>query len=187
MKYISIGLDLSLCRTGISIIERDGVSKKEAIETSIVTSKPPEEKSYATEALRLLEIASSILKVEERFDFKKVKVLFVLEGFAYLAHNTSAVFQLAGLSYLIRTSLAKRSIPFVVVQPTTLKKFITGKGHSPKDIVMMDILRLYDRRIIDNNEADAFGLARIGMDLMQGSKKLLKHQEEVLTLLRSQL
>ena len=185
MKFLSIGLDLSICNTGVAIIERDGETEKST--TYLVKSKPPQEKTHAAEAIRLLKISADVMAIVEKYDIKKSKTLFTIEGFAFHERNSSSLLQLAGLGYLIRVFLAEHLHSFVVVQPTTLKKFITGKGNAPKDNVMLDILQRYQKYITDNNEADAYVLSRIGMDLMISPLDIPKYQKEVLDLLKTQL
>jgi Holliday junction resolvasome RuvABC endonuclease subunit len=69
-----------------------------------------------------------------------------------------------------------------------LKKFITGKGKGDKDMMMMEIYKQYGHEALDNNEADAFGLAACGLAVMGTPlKKITKPQEEVITLLKKQL
>lgn len=71
---------------------------------------------------------------------------------------------------IIRYWLWKNRIPFVLVSPTSLKKFIVGRGASPKapigkDIVIRELYARFGHSVDDNNAADAVGLAYIGAAL----------------------
>ena len=59
--------------------------------------------------------------------------------------------------------------------------------HGNEDI-MMEIFKRYGVTITNDNEADAYGLAQIGLALRGGNRKnTTKLQEEVLSLLKKQL
>ena len=44
-----------------------------------------------------------------------------------------------------------------------MKKFVTGKGNSPKDQVMMHVLKRWGHTSKSNNTADAFVCAAMGL------------------------
>ena len=67
---------------------------------------------------------------------------------------------------MTRAMLADYNIPFIVVFPTTLKKFITGKGNADKEVLMMMVYRDYKEQILDNNLVDGFALSLIGAALL---------------------
>lgn len=63
----------------------------------------------------------------------------VIEGISYGSSiRTKSVFDLAGLNYLIRYKLIKvfEHSKFTIVPPSELKKFISGKGNSNKDVMI---------------------------------------------------
>lgn len=168
-----LGIDPSLTGTGMVYLENGRMVKKELIKT-----KPTGDNKVA-ELNRLMFIARS-------FDPVGVDIA-VMEGVAYMARNTTALVQLSALNYLIREGLYICHIPFVIVAPTTLKKFITGKGNAAKDEIMMDVYKKYHVTLTNDNEADAYCLARIGEALLNKKIKLSKPQKEVIKLLREQL
>lgn len=179
---ITVGIDTSLTHTGYAIIQDDG----KVLASGVIKSKPSGDKPIH-EALRIKKIAEDIL---EKIDMVLPGVdpdLVAIEGLAFMAIGTSLV-QLAGLNYLTRILLAEFKWPFVIVAPTTLKKFITGSGKGDKDMVMMSIYKNYGFEACDNNEGDAFGLAACAMALLgKPLKELTKPQLEVVTLLKKQL
>lgn len=112
----------------------------------------------------------------------------VIEGIAFMARNTASLAQLAALNYMTRSLVYNYRTPFVIVAPTSLKKYITGSGVAEKGTLMMEIYKRYGVTIRDNNEADAYGLAQIGLALNGGnSKDITKKQQEVLDLVKKQL
>ena len=46
---------------------------------------------------------------------------------------------------------------------TELKKFVTGAGNTPKDKLMMFVLKRWQHESKTNNTADAYGLACMGL------------------------
>jgi Holliday junction resolvasome RuvABC endonuclease subunit len=81
--------------------------------------------------------------------------LVVLEGYSYGSQGKS-VYQIAELGGIVRYSLYATGMPVVEVAPSTLKKFATGKGNSPKDAMIAAAIRRFGFEGSDNNEADAF-------------------------------
>src|SRR5579872_4422875 len=59
--------------------------------------------------------------------------LVIMEGLSYGSNNASAQ-ERAGLAYLIRYRLWERGMTFILVPPTTLKKFVVGKGNAEKSM-----------------------------------------------------
>jgi crossover junction endodeoxyribonuclease RuvC len=122
---------------------------------STIKSKPSDG-SYQGETKRLKGI---VLEIEDIVSDEDVDIV-ALEGLAFMARNTTALVQLSGLNYMVRAMLEDYRKKFLVVAPSTLKKFVTGKGNSPKDVIMLSIFKKYGQSILDNNQADAFALAK---------------------------
>lgn len=167
-----IGIDLSLTGTGLVFLDKKGNVMK------LIKSKPPKIKNPTTELERLMSIRDQI-------EIKKAK-LVAIEGIAFMTRNSTSTSQLSALNYMVRERLYKLGIPFVIVAPTSLKKFVTGKGNSGKDIVMLEAYKRWNVSITDNNICDAYGLAKIAEALIIKTK-LIKPQEEVLKVLEVQI
>ena len=150
---IIIGLDLSLCATGIAVINEKG----DIIEKKLIVSTPKEENTP-----RLLKICLTIMEIINRHKPN----LAILEGPAFGVSKTISIFQLGELAGMTKEKLFIQNIPFRIVPPTVLKKFITGKGNAPKDIVMLKIYKKYGIEFEDNNLADAYALARYGVQFL---------------------
>ena len=180
---ITFGLDPSLCSSGLVFLE-DG----KIIRQSVVKSKPIG-KTPDDELERLLLIKNDIIGEMKGLDIDFI----VMEGLAFNARNTTSLVQLAGLNYILREyfyedfingTYKNRLKPFVIVQPTSLKKFVTGKGNSKKDIMMLETYKSYNESFSDNNLCDAYNLSKIGEAILNDKIKLTKPQQEVIKLLK---
>jgi crossover junction endodeoxyribonuclease RuvC len=87
---------------------------------------------------------------------------------------------------MMREALAKEFIKFVIVAPSTLKKFVTGKGNAPKDLMLMEVYKRYGVTFTDDNLCDGFALAKVAHVLTTGDK-VTKFQQEVIDLLNKQV
>lgn len=166
-----LGIDPSLTGTGYVILTNGKIESKQLVKTK------PTGNNKIAELKRLI-------KIKDAFKTQGID-LAIIEGLAFMARNTSALVQLAGLSYLIREKLYTRGVPFIVVAPSSLKKFITGKGNSPKDCMLMEVYKRYGITFDNDNLCDAFSLAKIGTAIL-GNGKLTKFQKEVVELLKLQ-
>ena len=180
-KHItSLGLDLSLVGTGFVILT-DG----KIVDQGLIKSKPAGDRPI-DELKRIQKIVADIDDNLQTLSSLDIDIA-VIEGLAFMAQGTSLV-QLAALNYMVRAMLADYGIPFVIVAPTTLKKFIASNGAAKKDAMMLETFKRYGVSILDNNICDAYGLSQVGLALLGGnSKPTTKLQEEVINLLNKQL
>lgn len=72
----------------------------------------------------------------------------------------------AGLWWIVVSHLLDRACHVIEVPPATLKKYVTGKGNAKKPDMRMAIYKRYGVDITDDNEADAFALRALGLDLL---------------------
>jgi len=178
-KIISAGFDLSLTGTGVIVLENDKIVKQH-----LIKSKPTPDGTPKDEVLRILKIVDEIEKIVGIF---KPEVA-VIEGLAFMVRNATALVQLSALNYMIRSMLITYDTPFVIVAPTSLKKFVTGNGGAKKDVMLIETFKRWGVTLLDDNICDSFGLAQIGLALKGGvCKKIGQKQEEVLSLLKKQL
>jgi len=176
-NIISLGLDLSLVGTGVAILRNGKLVKRELIKSKPAGDKPIDELKRIRRIVEQLEFIVS----ENEPD------VAVIEGLAFMARNSTALVQLSALNYMTRAMLADYNIPFIIVAPTSLKKFITGSGASKKDVMLIETYKRYGVSMLDDNVCDAFGLAQVGLALLGGNSKATnKTQLEVLELLKKQ-
>lgn len=174
-KTCVVGLDLSLTSTGVVVLHGEEIVLQEVVRSSPVGPLPIDE------AKRLNDITTRVLALVP--DDAK---LVAIEGIAFMVSKTTSLVQLAAINYLIRIGLWKRGIPFVIVSPPTLKKFVTGKGVAQKDVMMLETYKRWGVSLTDNNICDAFGLARISLAILNIDDKISTEQKEVVALLSKQ-
>lgn len=178
-KSCIVGLDLSLTGTGVIVLKEGKLDCQQ-----LIKSKPPADKSYLTETRRLMKIRDQIAEIVDN----KKPVLAVIEGMAFSIRSTTALTQLSGLNYMTREMLIERNIPFIIVAPTSLKKFVTGSGAAKKDVMLLETFKRYGISFADDNLADSHALARCGLALLgEEEGKLTLKQQEVIKLLNEQL
>lgn len=171
----SLGLDLSLTASAAVLLEDGKIKLQELIKTK------PSGKNPTEELHRLLLIREQLLLGD------KLPDIAVIEGLAFMARNTTALVQLAGLNYLVRELLWSKDIPFVIVSPSTLKKFVTGRGNAKKDEMMLETYKRYHVTFKNDNSCDAYGLAKIGEALISATPSITKDQDKTIEILRQQL
>ena len=179
---ITAGLDLSLVKTGFAVVEDNG----NVLSSGIIKSRPSGDKPIE-ETRRIVKIAEDTVQKIDNILSSKNPDLVVIENLAFMAQGTSLT-QLAGLNYLIRILLDEFKWPWILVAPTSLKKFITGSGKGDKDMMMMAVYKNYGFEAKNNDENDAYALAVCGLAVLgKPLIKLTKPQSEVVDLLKKQL
>lgn len=98
--------------------------------------------------------------------------LVVIEGPAFAAVGSSSK-DLMGLWWIVYRAVCGVAKDVVIVPPSTLKKWATGKGNASKGQVAVGIHRTFpgerfgiDFAAVDDNEIDAVALAGIGCQLL---------------------
>jgi len=148
---IVVGIDLSLTGTGIAHV--DG---------SAETYEPTADRESHHGLARMDEIARYVDRATDMGDLE----LVVLEGLAFDAHDTKR--QQAQLTGVVRHSLYRANKPFIVVPPTTLKKYATGTGQAKKMTVFKSAQYRFGYQGESFDEADALWLRAIGWHLIMG-------------------
>lgn len=153
MKYI--GLDISLTSTGIVAINKGKIIKQHLVKPKMKGRK----KDRA-----IMQIKQEIVKtVQEISSSSSCRVM--IEDFAYgilhMKHCTNCVFEIGGLGYSVSIALMEMGYDIRKVEPTVLKKFVTGKGNAKKDIMIKEILKKWKVDFNSNDLADAYALARL--------------------------
>jgi len=161
-----IGLDLSLTHTGYVIRDNDKYLSG--------TIKP---KSKGIKRLY--------------FHYKEIKKLLqygrpdfvIIEGYAYSPHQGRS-FSIGELGGIIKFMFYCNDISYLVVAPTTLKKFATGKGNAPKSEIAKEVWKRWSKEFKTEHEVDAFVLCKIGESIINKSIKLTNPQKEVVETIR---
>ncbi len=147
MNRCVVGIDPSLTGFAMTAMYEDGTVVEEEL-----TSKPSPTLTGRVKRLQRLARAA------ETFLMVHVAELCLIEGYAYGAKGR-AVISLGELGGVVREYIVGVSDITVEVPPTTLKRFLTGKGNANKLAVTQKLVRRFDREFKSDNLADSFGLA----------------------------
>lgn len=66
---------------------------------------------------------------------------------------------------VVRELLTRLGVPYILVSPATLKMYATGKGNATKSDMRMELFQRFGIDIRDDNQADAWWLRALGLDL----------------------
>ena len=153
-----IGLDLSLTGTGVAVVGGDDWPR--VLSVSTIRSTGTKDATLRERRLRLDRIEREVLTIVEG-----VKPgLVVIEQPAYGA-TTGHHHDRSGLWWRIVSVIDDLYADVAEVTPTTLKKYITGRGNAGKDEVLLAVARRFPGADVNNNnEADSLVLAAMGAD-----------------------
>ena len=157
MRITTIGIDQSLTNTGVCIL--------------LCNDKVPVYANIKPGKLRGIERLTYIKNELTRLIKGYKNSLAVMEGYSYESNNQP--FLLGELGATVKLCLSELKIPFLVVPPKSLKKFVTGHGSSQKDALK----KIYSQS--DDNLADARGLAELGQTY-NDPKNAPRYQLEVI-------
>lgn len=170
MKKIVIGIDPSLNNTGICILRnkfiKPGKHSIIRIDNTRINKKIAKWDNIWNTCRDIIKLKHKILGVYiENYSFGKTRQ----------ANLTNA----GEVQGLIR--FVFRNYPIYEIAPTTLKKFVLGTGRGNKNLILKEVYRKWGIDFNDDNEADAYALARMGIYKHYRSKyELLKYEEECL-------
>jgi crossover junction endodeoxyribonuclease RuvC len=102
--------------------------------------------------------------------------LVTIEGYGF--GQMASIVTLAEIGSVIRFLLYQNQVPFIDVPPSSLKKFVAGKGNAKKEMMILNVFQKYGIQVSTNDEADAVGLAMFGL-CAAGSKATQAQKETV--------
>lgn len=154
MTYV--GIDPSLTRTAVCILQDDG--SVTILQKSTTGSAGAE---VGDRLRRLNDIAGWVLDVLD--DHAGDVGWWAIEGPSIGSKNAAAAHDRSGLWWLITDAIAASGRGFpLIVPPTVRAKYATGKGNAGKDEVLAAVVRRYEHAPVENNDqADAFVIAAI--------------------------
>ncbi len=94
--------------------------------------------------------------------------LAVIEDFAWAGRGNQTI-NVAIVQTCLRLTLRAHGVRFVAVAPTTMKKFVLGKGKATKSQVIKAIAKRWEFGTKSDHIADAYGLAMIGIGAAGGN------------------
>lgn len=162
-----LGLDLSWTATALVAIREDGsVAHRATIGT--------EKRDFPNHISRLLTMDRWIGEaIADALGFSigghpidsGIRTTVAIEGYSMgSSHGREMAGELGGA---VRMRIAEWGFKFLDVPPTTLKKFVTGKGVAPKEVMLREVYRRWGFDADSNDEADAYALARYAREIRQ--------------------
>jgi len=104
--------------------------------------------------------------------------LVIIEGYSF-AEKFNNYFQYE-LGALIKGTLRKHNIDMIEVPPTSLKKYVTGKGNIKKNLILLEVYKRWGFDTKSDNIADAYGLMQFGRGFCGFDVALPKSHTEAL-------
>ena len=147
----SLGIDLSTKATGVVLLRESVLVPSLLLEQEIT----PKE----TGLNGAKSICAEVMTVINQHKPDKI----VLEGYSLNLKNSSSVIPLVTVGALLRFFLQLDGYGWYDPRASEVKKFVTGKGNSPKDVVMMHVLKRWAHESKTNNTADAYVCAAMGL------------------------
>lgn len=196
MTKAVMGLDLSVSSTGICVID-----PQEGVHLWRVNG------GGCKGIARIARIVDQITQVRDWAAGLSPNLLTVIEGYGVRGGENAVLIELGGV---VRYSMYRAGLPYVVVPPSSLKKFVTGKGNADKVMVCEYLVRRFNRSFLrewagknhpkapklepsnwgtspshwDHDSADAFALSNLGYaltyDQLPGLRQLTNYEKEVL-------
>jgi len=147
-KFCVVGIDQSLAYSGV--VTYDGTAN------FILNSIRPK---TLRGIKRLMYIESEFQKL-----IPATAKLIIMEGYA--TSGKGRVFDLGELGGIVKRTAYVNNFPLVMVAPGTLKKYVIGKGNAPKNLMLLGAYKKWGISFANDNECDAYSLARIGYDFL---------------------
>lgn len=88
--------------------------------------------------------------------------LVVVEDYVLASPGRLSLIRLGEIGGIVRTRLFEMNVPIVLVKPSALKRFATGNGNADKYRMIERAIELGARGSVNDDEADAFHLRRMG-------------------------
>ena len=109
---------------------------------------------------RLSWVRDEILALEHDHDVD----LIAIEGYSY-GSKGRATFSIAELGGVVRCALYDAGLDYLEVSPAVVKKYATGKGNAPKDLVLVEAVKRLGYAGSSTDEADALWIRAAVADL----------------------
>lgn len=151
-----VGMDPSFTSFAIIVLDREGnIVEKKLLKSS--SDLEPEE--------RIMELEKEFSFISNIF---RVSTVY-LEGLSFASKGAYAL-QLAALHYYLRIFLKINNINYKVIAPNTLKKFVTGKGNTKKNLILMKVYKRWGIEFDCDDLADAYSLAQMSLEEYKNEK-----------------
>jgi crossover junction endodeoxyribonuclease RuvC len=147
-----LGLDPSLTSFGAASVDRAG---------SVIFTEAFRSKQKGMP--RLLEIKAWLSDLVQAIDEQmghQDNQLAVMEGYSYASGFKAQV--LGELGFAVKEVLWEAEVETLIVPPSSLKKFVSGKGNAQKDEMRLEIFKRFGIEAKTQDELEAAALSVLG-------------------------
>jgi len=148
-----IGIDPSLSGNAIVVINKDGVR----VDTTLMTTYKD---CYINNEQRVWDLFRMVRNFI-RPHWKEIKFICI-EDLPYMG-NSGGQYERCALLYSILMWFLEKDVRYKSIPVKTLKKFVTGTGNADKSMMIESVNTRWFQQIIDDNIADAYGLAQMAL------------------------
>lgn len=178
MGYIA-AIDLSLRSTGVARYHTINMDRHSQTVTSVKNVRIPAWQRQDTIVQEIVEM------------FAPADLVFI-EGYAFASPaGASSLATLAELGGILKHRIWKTTQIYPIsVAPTTIKKFLTGKGNTSKPDMILPAFRKYGREFPNSDELDAYvllDLALCALGLGADDRKLNLKERECVAVVQKEL
>jgi Holliday junction resolvasome RuvABC endonuclease subunit len=163
MSRLVFGIDISLTATGLcaaSGLARSTVGSGLTVETASIRVG-----TSIRGPARLATLSRAIWQWMQARQEARPGDLYVVEGYAFSRSHAHSMGEIGGC---VRKLIWESGGNLLIVPPSVLKKFVTGKGAGEKSAVIKHVYQRWGFDSDDDDQCDAFGCAVIGLlDRMQ--------------------
>lgn len=163
MEPVSVGIDPSANATGVVIVDAKG----RPLLSELILPK-------CTGLDRLVFIRRRLNAI-----FLGMPPLKIGVRESYSMGSTNRPFLLGEVGGIVQLALHDYAERVEECAPKALKKFTTSNASASKDEMMIAIEERWGQRYVDDNLADAYALARLGLTLLDPHSSQMRDQREV--------
>ena len=163
---VVLGLDVST-RMGYAVTYSWGHARKEGVFHHPVdrdTYRYARYNKYEKDVAALIDTTNPVLIVTETLVASKFGGSLVVAELGTLvralAHGVCG-------AWALTQGPNGPGVPVLEVPPSTLKKFVTGRGNAAKNEMLLHVYKRWGREYSDDNMADAYALSMLGWDIIR--------------------
>lgn len=152
---VYVGIDQSYSGFAITLLDKNNGAHKTTVY-----------KSEKRGIERLRDIQAYVMDTLVDWDIQDV----AMEGYAFGSQMANMLGELGGM---VKLTLLDFGIYPLIVPPTNLKKYVTGKGNGiSKSQMLLYVYKKWGVNVTDDNAADSYSLARLvaGMHVLEYEK-----------------
>lgn len=168
----ALGIDLSTVSTGLVLLRESHEADMADLVFDELVKVPVKVKGIQ----RYIAVVTHIM---ERIEEHKPDRI-VVEGYSLNMKHASSVIPLVELGGMLRFMLHLDGLSWLDPRATELKKFVTGKGTSKKEEVMLHVFKRWEYSAANSDLADAYVLACMGLLHIGALKKSTNQQREII-------